>query len=116
MFIDELRDYCLSLPYVEESLPFGPDTLVFKTGGKIFALADLEGVSVNLKCHPEKAVELREAHPEVTPGWHMNKKHWNTVVLQSRLPDALLRVWIRDSYTLVFGSLPARVKRALLNV
>ena len=103
MNIETLQDYCLSLPDVEETLPFGPDTLVYKVNGKIFLLTglDAETLSFNIKCDPEKAAELREQYACVQPGYHMNKKHWNTVVADSSIPDRLLKEWIKDSYDLV---------------
>lgn len=116
MYIDEFRDFCLALPGVEESLPFGPDTLVFKVGGKVFALAGLENNPpwANLKCDPEYAVELREKHPEtVTPGYHMNKKHWNSVQIQGGIPEKLVRELIQHSYELVLESLPKKVREGM---
>ena len=113
MDIESLRDYCLSKPAVEETLPFGPDVLVFKVGGKIFALAALDEVPprVNLKCSPDLALDLRDRYEQVTPGYHMNKKHWNTVEIQSGIPDVELQKWIDHSYELVSRRLPkARVK------
>ena len=81
MNIESLREYCISKKNVTESFPFGEDTLVFKTDGKIFALVNLDGdLSINLKCDPALAIELRERYSSVTPGYHMNKKHWNTVI------------------------------------
>ena len=103
MNIESLREYCLSLPDVEEALPFGPDTLVYKVGGKIFLLTGLDEVEFrfNAKCDPDKAIELREEYPCVIPGWHMNKKHWNTIVVDGSVSDKLLREWIFHSYELV---------------
>jgi predicted DNA-binding protein (MmcQ/YjbR family) len=103
MNIEDLQQFCLSLPEVEETLPFGPDTLVFKVQGKVFLLAGLDQspVSFNVKCDPEKAIELREAYPAVQPGYHMNKKHWNTVTADGSIPASLLKEWIRESYELV---------------
>lgn len=103
MNIESLREYCLSLPGVEETLPFGPDTLVFKVNGKIFLLAGLDEdpLSFNVKCDPEKALELREQYPCVRPGYHMNKKHWNTVVVDGTVSGAQLKEWIDHSYKLV---------------
>lgn len=99
MFIDEFRSYCLSKPHTEECLPFDEDTLVFKVAGKMFALISLsEPETANLKCDPERAISLREHHPEVIPGWHMNKTHWNTVHLQGALGDTLVRELIDHSY------------------
>ena len=114
MTFDELRDYCLAKPVTEETLPFGPDTLVFKVAGKMFALTGLDeaDLRVNLKCDPDRAVELRERHPEIRPGWHMNKHHWNTVYLEDGdLPDALVRGLIDHSYELVVASLTRKKRR-----
>lgn len=102
MNIEELREFCLSLPEASEDFPFDETTLVFKVKGKMFALTDLVGsLSVNVKCDPELALELREQYPAVKPGYHMNKKHWNTVEIDGSVSDALLREWITMSYTLV---------------
>ncbi|HEX2922039.1 MAG TPA: MmcQ/YjbR family DNA-binding protein [Bacteroidales bacterium] len=102
MNIEILREYCISREDVEECFPFGDDTLVFKTGGKIFALANLDGEpSVNLKCDPRYAVELRESYTCVQPGYHMNKKHWNTIILDGSVKDQLIFEWIDHSYNLV---------------
>lgn len=105
MNIELLREYCLALPGVEECFPFGEETLVFKVGGKIFALASLDGeLTVNLKCNPALAIELREQYLAVTPGYHMNKKHWNTVKADGSVPDKELFSWIDHSYAIVSGS------------
>ncbi|MEZ5021074.1 MAG: MmcQ/YjbR family DNA-binding protein [Bacteroidales bacterium] len=102
MNIEILRDYCISKRNVTESFPFGDDTLVFKTGGKIFALVNLEGeLRLNLKCDPVVAIELRERYSAVSPGYHMNKKHWNTVRIDGSVPDNVLYSWIDHSYDLV---------------
>ncbi|OYW19521.1 MAG: MmcQ-like protein [Sphingobacteriales bacterium 12-47-4] len=103
MNIESLRDYCLSKPGAEEALPFGPDTLVFKVNGKAFLLVglDSEDLRFNVKCDPELALELREQYPCVLPGYHMNKKHWNTIVVDGSINDAQLREWIDHSYDLV---------------
>lgn len=103
MNIEELQEYCLSFHDVEETLPFGPDTLVYKVKGKIFLLAGLDQhpVQFNIKCDPEKALELRESYPAVQPGYHMNKKHWNTVIADGSIPNQLLKEWIANSYKLV---------------
>ncbi len=102
MNIEELREFCLSLPGAGEDFPFDETTLVFKIGGKIFALTDLESeLSINLKCNPGKAIELRAHYPCVKPGYHMNKKHWNTVSINGSVKDELIRDWIVDSYELV---------------
>ncbi|MBC7948150.1 MAG: MmcQ/YjbR family DNA-binding protein [Chitinophagaceae bacterium] len=105
MNIESLRDYCLNKPNAEETLPFGPDTLVFKVGGKMFLLVGLdeEQLSFNVKCDPAMAVELREQYSSVLPGYHMNKKHWNTVIVDGSVPDKQLKEWIDLSYDLVRG-------------
>ncbi len=110
MNIESFREYCLSFPEVTEEFPFDENTLVFKVMGKIFALCDVdEFESINLKCDPVKAIELREEYPGlVEPGYHMNKKHWNTVSMQGNLPDDLIKEWIKDSYDLVVAKLPKR--------
>lgn len=106
MDIEQLREYCLQKPGVEEALPFGPDTLVFKVNGKIFLLAALDShpLRFNVKCHPDRAIELRETYPDhVLPGYHMNKKHWNTVVVDGAVPGKELKTFIDHSYELVRG-------------
>ena len=104
MDIDEFRHYCLSLPDTTEELPFGPDALVMKIKGKMFALASLESfASINLKCDPEEAVELRERYNAVLPGYHMNKKHWNTIIVDGTLGSKQLKECIDNSYMLVKG-------------
>lgn len=106
MNIEQLRAFCLSKPGVEESLPFGPDTLVFKVNGKIFLLTGLDSypLQFNVKCDPDRALELREEHPDtVLPGYHMNKKHWNTVIVNGSLSNKQLQEFIDDSYKLVRG-------------
>lgn len=111
MNVEELREYCINKPGVTESFPFGEDTLVFKVGGKIFLLTGLEqGNSFNAKCDPELAVELRERHPEVKPGYHMNKAHWNTVAMNGTLTRKQLCEMIDHSYNLVFNSLPKKLR------
>jgi predicted DNA-binding protein (MmcQ/YjbR family) len=102
MNIELIRNYCLSLKGATESFPFGEETLVFKRGGKIFALANLDGeLSINLKCDPALAIELRERYSTVKPGYHMNKKHWNTVYIDGSVPDAEIIKWIDHSFSLV---------------
>lgn len=105
MNIETLREYCLSKPGAEETLPFGPDTLVFKVHNKIFLLAGLDSqpLQFNVKCDPDKAIELREEYPCVQPGYHMNKKHWNTIVVDGSVSSKLLKGWIDHSYDLVGG-------------
>lgn len=107
MNIESLRTYCLYKLGATESFPFGDDTIVFKVGLKIFLLAGLDNpTSFNAKCKPEKAILLRENYPEIIPGFHMNKKHWNTVYYDGNLSDKLLKEIIDNSYQLVFDSLP----------
>ena len=103
MDIEQLRDYCLAKPGAEECCPFGPDTLVYKIKGKIFLLTSLnrQPLQFNVKCDPEKAIELREQYVSVLPGYHMNKKYWNTVVIDGNIPSELLQQFIDDSYQLV---------------
>ncbi len=106
MDIETLREYCLSMPDVEESFPFGPDTLVFKVKRKIFLLTGLgeTGLRFNVKCDPDKAVELREEFACVLPGYHMNKKHWNTIVVNGSVGTKQLKEWIDHSYQQVIRS------------
>jgi predicted DNA-binding protein (MmcQ/YjbR family) len=111
MDIESFRNYCLSLADTTEELPFGPDTLVFKVKGKIFALAGIDNFnSINLKCDPELVTELRERYPAVQPGYHMNKKHWNTVLMDHSIADSMLREWIKHSYEQVLVKLPRNKK------
>jgi predicted DNA-binding protein (MmcQ/YjbR family) len=113
MHLDAFREYCLKKPGATEGTPFGEDVLVFKVGGKMFALAALDEVParVNLKCDPDLALGLRDRYEQVRPGYHMNKKHWNTVEIDSAIPEAELRKMIDHSYELVVQSLP-KAKRA----
>lgn len=115
MDLSDVCAYCLSLPLAEETLPFGPDVLVYKVAGKLFALTvpDEFPSRVNLKCDPDRAVELRDEHSGIIPGFHMNKRHWNTVVLDGSLPSKLVRDLIDHSYQLVVASLPVRTRKAL---
>jgi predicted DNA-binding protein (MmcQ/YjbR family) len=108
MDLAQFREYCLSKPGAAEGTPFGPDVLVFKVGGKMFALAVLDEMptTVNLKCDPDWALDLRDRYEQVRPGYHMNKKHWNTVEIESGIPSAELRKMIDHSYDLVVESLP----------
>ena len=110
-----LRDVCLAFGGAEETFPFGPRTSVFKVAGKMFALSQLEAspLRVSLKCEPLLAEQLRAAHPAVLPGYHLDKRHWNTVTLDGSLPDRLVRDMIEDSYDLVVSRLPAVGRRAL---
>jgi predicted DNA-binding protein (MmcQ/YjbR family) len=113
MNIESLRNYCLSKKGVTESFPFDETTLVFKVMGKMFALTGLEDeiLTVNLKCNPENAIRLREEFPAIQPGYHMNKKHWNTIIVDGSIPDEQIFQWMDDSYNLVVKSL----SRKLLN-
>lgn len=114
MNIEEFRNYCLMKPCVTEGFPFDAKTLVFKVCGKIFAITDLEDdFSLNLKCDPEKAISLREHYSSVTPGYHMNKRHWNTIMIDGSIDDALLYTLIDHSYNIVVESLPEKVRRQL---
>ena len=102
MNIEIIREYCLSKKDATECFPFGDDTLVFKRSGKIFLLANLDGdLSLNLKCDPALALELSERYSSVVPGYHMNKKHWNTVMIDGSVPDAVVLKWIDHSYDIV---------------
>ncbi len=106
MDITSFREYCLGKPGATEDTPFDEDTLCFKVGGKIFAIIDiLKFESVNLKCDPELALELRERYEGVIPGYHMNKKHWNTVSFDGSIPDSLIKEWVDHSFDLVWNSL-----------
>ena len=114
MNIEELRDYCLSLKGVTEDFPFDKTTLVFKVAGKMFCLTDLENnFSMNLKNDPEKNIELREQYPVVKPGYHMNKKHWNTVKIDGSIPNGLLKSWIKESYDLVVQGMTKKKQQEL---
>jgi len=108
MTVDSFREYCLSKPQATEGAPFGQDNIVFKITGKMFALLALDEVPtrVNLKCDPDLALELRDRYEQVEPGYHMNKKHWNTVVLDGVIPEREVKEMIDHSYELVVQSLP----------
>ncbi len=109
MNIETLREYCLSKNYVEETFPFGEETLVFKVMGKMFLLVGLERPDrFNVKCDPERAASLREEYEEIQPGYHMNKTHWNTVHMNGRLTDSQLKQMIDHSYELIVTSLPKK--------
>jgi len=111
----QLRDHCLSFNGAEEKFPFGAETSVFKVAGRMFALSQLgaESLRVSLKCDPELAEGLRGAHAAVLPGYHLNKRHWNTVIVDGSLPDEVIRDMIEDSYDLVVSKLPRARRRAL---
>jgi predicted DNA-binding protein (MmcQ/YjbR family) len=116
MDLESFREYCLKKHGATEGTPFGEDVLVFKVGGKMFALAALDEVParVNLKCDPDLALELRDRYEQVRPGYHMNKKHWNTVEIASAIPETELRKMIDHSYDLVAKSLPKAMRGKLL--
>lgn len=114
MTFDSFFDYCSSKKGVQETFPFDETTLVFKVGGKMFALTDTEEfVSINLKCDPERAIELRERFMAIQPGYHMSKKHWNTVQLHSDVDDKMLFELIDHSYQLIVDSLPKKVRNEI---
>lgn len=117
MTFEEFVEYSIAKPGVQDDFPFGPDTLVFKVMGKMFALADAEDFqSINLKCDPELAVELREQYDAVRPGYHMNKTHWNTVTVNGDASDQKIYEWIDHSYDLVVKSLTKKQKEELKNL
>jgi predicted DNA-binding protein (MmcQ/YjbR family) len=114
MQLDDFRNFCLGLKGVTESLPFDENTLVFKVMDKMFALTDIADFqSINVKCEPEKAIELRERYQAVTAGYHMNKKHWNTIVIGEDMPDKEVLAWTLHSYELVVEKLPKKQQQAL---
>jgi predicted DNA-binding protein (MmcQ/YjbR family) len=110
-----LRDHCLSFTGAEETFPFGPETSVFKIAGKMFALSRLgaDSLRISLKCEPELAEALRSAHAAVLPGYHLNKRHWNTVIIDGSLSEQMIKDLIEYSYDLVVSQLPASRRRAL---
>lgn len=115
MDIETLRTYCLSKKAVTEDFPFGEDTLVFRVMNKIFLLISLSSnpLQFNAKCDPDKAIELREQYDAVQPGYHMNKKHWNTTILDGSLSTSLVKEMIDDSYALIVKSLPKKEREQL---
>lgn len=115
MNIEQIREHCLKKKGVTEEFPFDEETLVFKVAGKIFLLASLETIplQINLKCDPEKAFELREEYDSVQPGYHMNKKHWNTIIIDGTIPINKIFDWIDDSYLLVVAGLNKNVRKML---
>ncbi len=117
MDIESFRDFCLSKGGVTEEFPFDEETLVFKVMGKMFALTNIDQFkSINLKCDPERAIELREKYPAILPGYHMSKKHWNTVALDGSISEDMMRNLINHSYDLVVMKLPRILKIELQNI
>ena len=116
MDIESLREYCLKKKAAEETFPFGDSTLVFKVKGKIFLLASLDAspLQFNVKCDPEKIEDLREQYEDVLPGYHMNKRHWNTVIIRGNIPEKALRNMIDESYRLVVKSLSQKDQKGLI--
>lgn len=115
MNIEELREYCLSKKTVTEAFPFDDETLVFKVMDKMFLLTNInKELSMNLKCEPENAIELREMYPSVLPGYHMNKKHWNTVLIDGSVSDKQLQEWIDHSYDEVVRKMTKKMQAELL--
>jgi len=118
MNIEQLRAYCLSKQQVEETQPFGPENLVYKLGGKVFLITSLDYVeylTFNVKCDPDMAIELRERYACVQPGYHMNKKHWNTIVIDGSVSTAQLKKWMDHSYDLILKSLPKKAQEAIVH-
>lgn len=117
MNVEEIREYCISKIGVEESFPFDNETLVFKVGGKIFLLMGINAnpIQFNVKCDPQKAIDLREKYSYLLPGYHMNKAHWNTIICDGRATKKLVFEWINDSYDLIVQSLPKKQRDAFLN-
>ena len=115
MKVEELREHCLSLTGAEETFPFGPENSVFKVAGKIFALSRLDEIPlrVSLKCEPGLAEELRKVHEAVRPGYHLNKRHWNTVTIDGSMSHSTIRDMVEDSYDLIVSKLPRARRQAL---
>jgi len=115
MNLEELRDYCIAKKGVEECFPFDNETLVFKVMGKMFLLSGIHAqpLQFNVKCDPEKAIELREKYSSVLPGYHMSKLHWNTVICDGSIGNRQLLQWVDDSYDLIVKSLPKKLKEEL---
>ncbi len=117
MNIEVLREYCISKKAVTESFPFDEETLVFKVMNKMFLLTNInKELSMNVKCDPERAIELREQYSSVLPGWHMNKKHWNTVDIDGSISDYQLKEWIDHSYDLIVASLTKKLQNELFSM
>lgn len=115
MHVEALREYCLKKPGISEDFPFGEEVLVFRVLGKIFLLVPVSSrpLQFNAKCDPERAIELRERYDCVQPGYHMNKKHWNTIIVDGSVSDALLKEWVDHSYELIRDSLPKKEQEKL---
>ena len=114
MNIEAFRDYCLNLKGTTEELPFDEKTLVFKVMGKLYVLTNIDLFeSINVKCNPEKAIELREQYEDVIPGFHMNKKHWNTIRLNNTIDDRQIYEWVKDSYSLIVAKLTKKQREEL---
>ncbi|MDX6474761.1 MAG: hypothetical protein QOH95_272, partial [Gaiellaceae bacterium] len=111
----ELRRWCLAQTGAVEDFPFGPEHSVFKVGGKLFAISMLEStpLEVSAKCEPDLAVQLRDSYEAIRPGYHLNKRHWNTVTLDGSVPDTIIRDLVEDSYDLVVSALPKRTRKQL---
>jgi predicted DNA-binding protein (MmcQ/YjbR family) len=116
MDIEKLREYCLSKKFATEDFPFDESTLAFRIKGKMFCIVDADNpASINLKCDPERALELREEYGEIIPGFHMNKRHWNTVDINGTLKDSFIFELIDHSYDLVVRTLPKKLRAEILN-
>ena len=116
MNVEDIREYCLSKRETTEGFPFDDTTLVFKVAGKMFALLNLKSPhSINLKCDPDKAIDLRERYSSVRPGYHMNKSQWNTILLDGSIDESLLKEWIDESYVLIIEKMPKYKRESLLN-
>lgn len=114
MNIESYRDFCLNLTGVTESFPFDETTLVFKVMNKMFSITDTEDVfKIAVKCDPELAEQRRAMYPSVKPGYHLNKKHWNTIVVEGDISDSILQQWILESYNLIIAGLPKKIKEEL---
>jgi predicted DNA-binding protein (MmcQ/YjbR family) len=114
MNIETIRNYCLSKKGATEDFPFGESTIVFKVANRMFAMSNLTGeLSINLKCDPQKAMDLREQYPAVQPGYHMNKRHWNTVYIDGSIPSSVIFEMIDHSYELVFHKLPLSERKKI---
>jgi len=116
MNIEELHKYCMSIKGVTEDMPFNDKSIVYKIGNKIFCLAFfMENFKINIKCEPEEVINLRERFTAITPGYHMNKKHWITIIMDDSIDSSLIEIWIQNSYKLVLNNLPPKVKNQINN-